>query len=257
MARGVDGRIVYTDDRDRHNFLRALGRLKREAPFSLLAYCLMGNHFHLAIQVRETALSSLMHRLLTSYVMTFNKRHERTGHLFQARYKAIPCRNDSYLLALVRYIHMNPVRAGLTTDPALWPWSSHAQYRLPVRPSLTDTALVFSALHGGDAYDTWMSRAENEFDPWPQEAAQSNPALFNETEECPPLETLAQDSFCPTDLALMRSAARNRRAVALKRAFSKLAVGRGHSKTAIARWLGCSLPGVHHLLAREANNLTT
>ncbi len=253
MARGVDGRLVFMDEQDRRCLLRSLARLKRASPFSLLAYCLMGNHFHLAIRVEATSLSSLMRRLLTSYVMIFNNRHHRTGHLFQARYKAIPCRNDTYLLALVRYIHMNPVRAGLTDDPIQWPWSSHQDYTRHASGTLSDTELVFGALRMSSApetsnYSDWMSIKDPLFEPWPQEAPISERALAAKSD--PDLEKLAQEHFSPIDIDLLRSQARTRRAISIKRAFSLSAIRRGRSLTDIARWLGYTVSGVHRLLRR-------
>jgi REP element-mobilizing transposase RayT len=82
MARGVDGRAVFVDDLDPRDFLGTALRLKSETNHSILAYCLMGNHFHFAIKVGHTPLSQIMHRLLTAYVIGFNARHARVGHLF-------------------------------------------------------------------------------------------------------------------------------------------------------------------------------
>ncbi|MCR4295507.1 MAG: transposase, partial [Elusimicrobia bacterium] len=120
MAKGVDGRAIYTDDADRIGFLKSLNRIVNESGASVLAYCLMGNHFHLAIKVGAVPLSSVLQRILTSHALTFNIRHDRTGHLFQARYRSNLCLTDAYLTALIRYIHMNPVRAGLVSRPEDW-----------------------------------------------------------------------------------------------------------------------------------------
>lgn len=124
LNRGVDGRSIYADDEDRVYFLRSMDRLMREACARVLSYCLMGNHFHLAVQVGNTPLSSIIHRLSTGYSRAFNLRQKREGHLFQARHKAIICCNDAYLATLIRYIHQNPVRAGLVKKVRDWPWSS-------------------------------------------------------------------------------------------------------------------------------------
>src|SRR6185503_15252840 len=119
---------------------------KSEMSCTILAYCLMGNHFHLAMRVGNIPLSRIMHRMLTTYAMAFNFRHDRTGHLFQARYKAILCLDDAYLLGLVRYIHLNPVRAGLVPKPENWPWSSHHLYAAGNSEDLVDQRLFFDAL---------------------------------------------------------------------------------------------------------------
>src|SRR3569832_1733814 len=97
MARGVDGREIFADEADRRTFLEITRSVKNETAYSLLAYCLMGNHFHFAMRGGPIPLSRIMQRLLTSYAMAFNVRHDRQGHLFQARYKAIVCLDDAYL----------------------------------------------------------------------------------------------------------------------------------------------------------------
>ncbi|HEX4047573.1 MAG TPA: transposase, partial [Elusimicrobiota bacterium] len=147
MARGVEGRDIFLDDRDRNGFLANVLRLKSEMPHSILAYCLMGNHFHFAIRVENIPLSRIMHRLLTAHAVAFNGHNNRRGHLFQSRYKSVLCLNDGYLIALVRYIHMNPVRAGLVPGPGLWPWSSFRCYSERSNSPIVDTRLFRDALH--------------------------------------------------------------------------------------------------------------
>jgi len=101
------------DDADRKRFLDRLGHLLSESQTPCYAWALVGNHFHLLLQSGGKPISHIMRRLLTGYAVNFNRRHKRCGHLFQNRYKSILCQEDSYLLELVRYIHLNPLRAGL------------------------------------------------------------------------------------------------------------------------------------------------
>lgn len=114
-------------------------------PFHLYAYCLMPNHFHLLIEVQEVPLSILMQRLLTSYTVHFNRLHEHKGHLFQGRYKAFLCDKTSYLLELVRYLHLNPVRANLVKSPHEWKWSAHNAY-MKGQDSLATASFVLNQL---------------------------------------------------------------------------------------------------------------
>ena len=166
MARGVDGREVFVDDLDRRDFLGTILGLKSQTNCSIIAYCLMGNHFHLAIKVGTTPLSHIMHRLLTAYVIGFNARHAREGHLFQARYKSVLCLDDSYLIALVRYIHMNPVRAGLTVGPEDWPWSSHRYYAERTGSPLVDPRLFFDVAGSSSReYERSSANAAQNIDP--------------------------------------------------------------------------------------------
>lgn len=129
MVRGIEKRDIFLDDSDRSFFVRRLSHLLQETGTQCLAWCLIPNHFHLLVKPTSGKLSSLMRRLLTSYAVTFNHRHGRSGHLFQNRYKSIICEEDPYLLELVRYIHLNPLRAGLVADmDALdrYPWTGHS-----------------------------------------------------------------------------------------------------------------------------------
>lgn len=129
VVRGIERRDIFLDDADRQDFVDRLERLLRETETDCFAWALMSNHFHLLLCPRVKTLAVFMRRLLTGYAVSFNLRHRRSGHLFQNRYKSIACEEDPYLLELVRYIHLNPLRAGLVSDlPALdtYPWSGHA-----------------------------------------------------------------------------------------------------------------------------------
>ena len=116
MARGVDRQDIFKDKTDYFAFLNRLGDLLIETKTSCYAWALVPNHFHLLLRTGDVPVSYLMKRLLTGYAIVFNRRHSRSGHLFQNRYKSILCQEDSYLLELVRYIHLNPLRAKLIDD---------------------------------------------------------------------------------------------------------------------------------------------
>ena len=129
IVRGIERRDIFLDNNDRRLFLERLSKLLVETGTECLAWALMSNHFHLLLCPRVTNLSVFMRRLLTGYAVVFNLQHKRSGHLFQNRYKSIACQEDAYLLELIRYIHLNPLRAGLakTIDELdSYPWSGHA-----------------------------------------------------------------------------------------------------------------------------------
>jgi REP element-mobilizing transposase RayT len=107
---------VFNDDADRDFFVERLGTVLSDTETHCFAWSLMPNHFHLLLKTGATPIARVMKRLLTSYAMHYNRRHRRNGHLFQNRYKSILCQEDSYLLELVRYIHLNPLRAKLVVD---------------------------------------------------------------------------------------------------------------------------------------------
>jgi hypothetical protein len=103
-------------------------------PFFLYAYCLMSNHVHLLIERQESTVGRIMHRLLTGYAQYHNRRYQRVGHVLQGRHKAILCQSDRYLSELVRYIHLNPLRAGMVNQPEDYEYSSHGAY-LGIEPA--------------------------------------------------------------------------------------------------------------------------
>lgn len=128
MLRGIERRLVFVDDRDRIGFLTRLERVLPECDVACLGFALMPNHIHLILRTGALPLSRSMARIGTGHALAFNRRHDRTGHLFQNRYKALLVEDDAYLRELVRYVHLNPVRAGSVTDPAAleeYPWTGH------------------------------------------------------------------------------------------------------------------------------------
>ena len=129
IARGIERRPIFVDDEDRASFLARLAPLVTQSRAGLYAWALIPNHFHLLLRTGAVPLSSLVRRLLTGYVGGFNRRHRRAGHLFQNRFKSILVEDDPYLLSLVRYIHLNPLRAGLVgtiEELDTYPWAGHA-----------------------------------------------------------------------------------------------------------------------------------
>ena len=128
MVRGNGGQNIFTDEEDRYHFYLFLQEGVEKFGHRIHAFCLMNNHVHLAIQVGEKPLSRIMQNLCFRYTQWFNSRQKRVGHLFQGRYKAIVVDADEYLAELVRYIHLNPVRAKLVKDPEKYRWSGHRAY---------------------------------------------------------------------------------------------------------------------------------
>jgi REP-associated tyrosine transposase len=128
ITRGNDRQIIFHEPADYSKFLSVLKTQKTRLPFYLYAYCLMPNHVHLLIERKEDAIGRIMHRVLTSYSRYYNWKYGRAGHVLQGRYKAILCQSDTYLCRLVRYIHLNPVRAKLVSRPEDYPYSSHGAY---------------------------------------------------------------------------------------------------------------------------------
>ena len=129
IARGNERKAIFRDDRDREVYLERLAQCRSRFQFRVLGYCLMHNHIHLALERGPVALSRTMLALQSFYAQRFNFRHKRVGHLFQGRYKAFLVQDERYLFALLRYIHLNPVRARLVDRPEAYRWSSDRFYR--------------------------------------------------------------------------------------------------------------------------------
>jgi len=116
MGRGIDGIKIFRQKDDHEDFYGRLEHLCEKKALSIYAFALMDNHFHLLVRTGKYSLSDSMRKLLTGYVVNYNRRYKRYGHLFQNRYKSILCEDDPYLLELTCYIHLNPLRSGLVKD---------------------------------------------------------------------------------------------------------------------------------------------
>ena len=116
MVHGIEHRQIFLDDVDRDAFVNRLGHVLIETHTDCFAWALIPNHLHLLLRTGLTPITTVMRRLLTGYAIQFNRRHQRHGHVFQNRYKSILCQQDRYLKELVRYIHLNPLRAGIVAD---------------------------------------------------------------------------------------------------------------------------------------------
>lgn len=124
-SRGDKKADIYLDDGDRVQFLNTLKEVCCRFNWVIHAYCLMDNHYHLLVETPESNLSLGMRQLNGVYTQKFNRTHSRVGHVFQGRYKSVIVQKESYLLALSRYIVLNPVRAGMVRSATNWPWSSY------------------------------------------------------------------------------------------------------------------------------------
>lgn len=118
IVRGIERGVVFEDNIDRDRFVERLSGILSETATPCYAWALITNHFHLLLKTGMTPIRNVMQRLLTGYAVSYNRRHTRSGHLFQNRYKSILCQEEPYLLELVRYIHLNPIRAGVVAHIA-------------------------------------------------------------------------------------------------------------------------------------------
>jgi REP element-mobilizing transposase RayT len=264
LSRGNARQDVFLDPTDYRYFLRILAEIKLPCSFRLYAFCLMPNHFHLLIEVSDVSLSVMMQRLLTRYSVYFNHRHDRSGHVFQGRYKAILCDRQTYLLELLRYIHLNPVRAYLSEDPAAWPWSSHREYVQGWSNNrLIDSSLPLSLFHSDNSAARtlykqfiWDARDMGHVEAF--YPSLSAPYLGNKdnktSQEKPPvleqrrktLEEIGQDISTKTQIQLqaIKSILRSKPIVAARWILAREATKEGYTQKEIADFLGCDRTAV-------------
>ena len=151
-SRGDRREPIFDDDADRQLLLSVLAHGMGRFDAQMLAYCLMGNHYHFVLSTREANLSRLMRHINGVYTQAYNRRHGKVGHLFQGRFKAILVDRDAYLLEVCRYVELNPVRAGMVPSPSDWTWSSYLAHvgQVPT-PAWLDTKGLHGYLLGRDA----------------------------------------------------------------------------------------------------------
>lgn len=145
IVRGINRRRIFFDDADHDAFLDRLDAILSESKTPCFAWALMANQLHLLLRTGTAPIATVMRRLLTGYAVSFNRRHRRHGHLFQNRYKSILCQEDPYLLELVRYIHLNPLRAGIVQELRglnSYPYSGHSALMGKTAPGFQDVGYI-------------------------------------------------------------------------------------------------------------------
>ena len=128
ILRGINRQGIFEDDEDRLKFIKDLAKYKEVSQYRIFAYCLMDNHIHLLLRETQEPISIVIQRVSSSYVIWYNRKHGRCGHLFQERFRSEAVETDSYFLTVLRYIHQNPVQAKIASDVAAYKWSSYSEY---------------------------------------------------------------------------------------------------------------------------------
>jgi len=147
ICRGIEQGRIFQDNADRDNFVRRLRTILKQTSTPCYAWALIPNHFHLLLQTGKEPIATVMRRLLTGYAVSYNRRHRRSGHLFQNRYKSILCQEELYLLELVRYLHLNPIRAGIVSnlkDLDRYPYCGHSRLVGKIKDKWQDVDTVLS-----------------------------------------------------------------------------------------------------------------
>ena len=144
MLRGINQQQIFEDTEDCDKFIQILQESKAVSDFKIFAYCLMSNHIHLLIKFEKEPIEQVFKRIGARYVYWFNVKYQRVGHLFQDRFKSEPVENDEYFLTVLRYIHQNPVKAGICKKVEDYKYSSYQEYI--TKPWLVDTDFTFNMI---------------------------------------------------------------------------------------------------------------
>lgn len=145
IQRGNNREFIFNNTVDKQYLLKRVSDYKVTKKFNLYGYVIMGNHYHMVMQTNEIPLHKIMHGINNAYSKYYNAAHARTGHVFEGRYKAIPIQDEKYLLALLRYVHQNPVRANICKHTWEYSWSSDLYYRKN-NNELVDIDLILNIL---------------------------------------------------------------------------------------------------------------
>ncbi len=148
MLRGINQQQIFEDSKDFEKFLQILKDCKAISECKIYAYCLMGNHIHLLMQEVGEPIEQVMKRLETRFVYWYNTKYQRVGHLFQDRFKSEPVEDESYLLTVIRYIHQNPIKAGICRAVEQYQYSSYGEYSK--NSDLIDRDYIFQIISEGD-----------------------------------------------------------------------------------------------------------
>ena len=149
ILRRINRQIIFEDDGDRHYFMSLMKYCKEVSGFRLHAFCLMDNHVHLLMEPAGEPLELIFKRIGSRYVIWYNRKYNRTGHLFQDRFRSESVESQQYYMTVLRYIMQNPMKAGMESHPGRWRWSSFLAYRTGAG-SITDTQYAIDLFGGRD-----------------------------------------------------------------------------------------------------------
>lgn len=257
IQRGNNREYIFYGDEDKLVFLREIEKRKIATKFKLYGYVIMGNHYHLVIQAADDPLSKVMHLINSSYSRYYNRTRGRTGHVFEGRYKAIPVQKERYLLAVLRYVHRNPVQAGMCNGVGGYRWSSDMYYRNN-QDGFVEIDLLLDMLSGNrqeaiKKYAAFMEEEDNvnydELDVLGDEVFMS--MIWPKKEK--PIrkdldEILWETGVSATDFALIKHSSRKRHLAQYKAAYVRAAVKHKYTLREIGANIGISYGAVDKLL---------
>ncbi|NLV21923.1 MAG: transposase [Syntrophomonadaceae bacterium] len=259
--RGNNRESILSRDQDKNFLLEQIRRVANDFNLEVFAYVIMRNHFHMEVRAGEVPLSTVMHRLNAKYSRYYNQEYNRSGHVFEGRYKAIPIEDEAYLLTVLRYIHQNPVRAGFCPGVNQYRWSSDREYR-GQQDGFVNTSFILGILGSNPraSLQTYANLMEEELDLEAITSCQAPSYLEKENEPSVTL-TLKMENTKPTlddilkstglnagEFEEIKQGSRKRELIPFKRAFAHKASTYGYSLSEIGRAINVSGSAINRLL---------
>jgi putative transposase len=162
MFRGIDKSDIFHGKSDYLKFLYCILNAREKSIFTVYAYCLMTNHVHILLKAESEELGDTLRRIAVGYALYYNNKYGRVGHLFQNRFKSEPIDSDSYFLSVIRYIHQNPIKAGIVTNLSNYPWSSYLEYIGKDMMNIVDTTFVLELFSSIEAFKEFIMRENDD-----------------------------------------------------------------------------------------------
>jgi len=260
IARGNNKEYIFKENIDKGYFLKLLKEYSASMKYVIYGYVLMDNHYHIIIQTNESPLQGIMHQINNQYSKLFNSKYNRVGHVFQGRYKAIHVQDERYLLQLLRYVHQNPVQAGMCEKVNEYKWSSDIYYRGNIKDFI-DTSIVLEMLSRKTQialkkYEEFMNEEEiRDFDKMKaigEEAYQimcSNRKRITERKRLD--EILIDTDVSIEDYKLIKEASRKRHLIEYKLAYANNARKLKYTNKEIGENIGLTESAIKELVRRN------
>jgi len=259
IQRGNNREFIFKKNEDKMFLLKEIQERKINTGLKLYGYVIMDNHYHLVLQVGDDPLSKLMHLINSSYGRYYNSEHNRTGHVYDGRYKAIPIQNENYLLAVLRYVHRNPVHAGICAQINKYRWSSDMYYR-DNQDSFVDIDLLLGILSNDrkKAIMHYISVMDQEDSNDYEQSEIIGDKSFMISISPPKQETvkksldeiLADTGVCPADFALIKNGSRKRHLVQYKVSYAEAALKQKYTYKSIGENINVSATAISKLLGK-------
>ena len=257
IQRGNNREFIFERATDKEYLIEQMNQAVQMDGVQIFAYVVMNNHYHIALRTQEKPISQVMHRINSRFSHHYNRERERTGHVFESRYKAIPVENENYLLTIIRYIHRNPVQAQLCQSVSDFRWSSDKAYR-GQEQTFIETKFLLGLLAENpykalDEYDILMGMDDDYR--WKDSIFIGSPSFTAQFEPQKPISVkfslqniLSNTGATMDDITLIRNGSKQRKIMSLKKEYVQTAINQGYTMDEIGKYVGISGVAVGKML---------